>query len=296
MAHVPPKLASGSRVAVVAPASGFPRDELFRGLAWLGGRYHLSARTDLLLRQGYLAGDDARREHELSSAMLDPDVAAIFCARGGYGLTRIVDRLPWDAFAKSPKWIVGFSDVTALHLEAQRRGIASVHGPNVTGLGRTSPSERASLLAILERHVGPAFADLRVLHPGPSAKGSLVGGNLTLLGAEAAAGALSVPEGAVLFLEDVTERPYRIDRTLTALLRGGHLARAAAVVFGGFTECVPGPDGVTIEEVLRERTAGLGVLCLAGLPVGHDERNMPIPMGFCASASRDGGLSLNPSG
>jgi muramoyltetrapeptide carboxypeptidase len=251
-------------------------------------------RSDILERHGYLAGDDTRRATELAQAMQDPEVSAIVCARGGYGLTRILDELPWDAFAQSPKWLVGFSDVTALHLEAQRRGLVSVHGPNVTGLSRAIPAERAQLLSILERHEGPSFGGLEVVHRGPgrTVTGPLVGGNLTLVETEAASGKLSLPEGAILFLEDVTERPYRVDRMLTSLARAGHLARVGAIVFGDFTECPPGPDGVTIEDVLRERTAGLGVLVLAGIGAGHGCRNMPLPLGFSASVSLDGSLSF----
>lgn len=292
MFRTPPKLRPGSRVAVVASSSPFPREELFRGLGWLGGRYLLSTRSDFLTRFGYLAGDDERRAEELRSAMLDPTIEAIFCARGGYGLTRIVDGLPWASFEQSPKWIVGFSDVTALHLEAQRRKVVSLHGPNVTSLFRASPCERARLLAILERHEGPSFNELEVIHDGASAEGPAIGGNLTLVEAEAAAGRLHVPEGAVLFLEDVTERPYRIDRMLTSLHRGGHLSRASAIVLGSFTECVAGPDGVSVEDVVRERTASLGVLVLGGAPVGHGVRNVPIPLGVSASVSRSGRVAF----
>lgn len=293
---MPPKLRPGDRVAVVAPSSGFPREELFRGLAWLGGRYALTMRSDILERHGYLAGDDTRRATEMAQAMRDPHVSAIVCARGGYGLTRILDGLPWEDFARSPKWIVGFSDVTALHLEAQRRGLVSVHGPNVTGLSRATPAERAQLLSILERHQAPSFAGLEVMHRGQerTVTGPVVGGNLTLVETEAASGKLRLPEGAILFLEDVTERPYRVDRMLTSLTRAGHLARAGAIVFGDFTECPPGPDGVTVEDVLRERTAGLGVLVLAGMSAGHGARNMPIPLGFSASASPGGTLVFTP--
>lgn len=273
---------------MVAPASGFPRDELFRGLGFLTGRYRVAMREGALARKGYLAGDDARRLDELSQAMLDPEVEAIFCARGGYGITRIVDALPWAAFARAPKWIVGFSDVTALHVRCARLGIASVHAPNVTGLARTSPLEKSRLMGILERGAGATFEGLRVVHPGAEVRGPAVGGNLALLECEASASALRFPEGAVLVLEDVTERPYRLDRMLTALLRGGHLTNLAAIVLGDMTECGPGPDGVTADEVLAERTSGLGKLVLSGLPFGHGTRNMPIPLGFFAHVAPDG--------
>jgi muramoyltetrapeptide carboxypeptidase len=282
--RLPPPLRPGARVAVVAPASPFAREELFRGLAWLGIRYRLALRSDLLTRTGYLAGDDARRADELAAAMRNPEVDAIVCARGGYGAMRILDALPWDALVSSPKWLVGFSDVTALHLTANANGIASVHGPNVTGLGRSiTPAERLSLLDALEGRGGAlAWTGLHVLWPGPPVEGPIVGGNLALVEAMAAGGRLVVPAGAMLVLEDVTERPYRIDRMLTALRLGGHLARAGAIVFGGFTQCDPGPDGVTVDDVLRDRTRDLGVPVVRGAPFGHGAPNHAFVMGLRA--------------
>jgi muramoyltetrapeptide carboxypeptidase len=110
----------------------------------------------------------------------------------------------------------------------------------------------------------------------------VVGGNLALVAAMAAGGALVVPDKAIVVLEDVTERPYRVDRMLTSLLLGGHLARASAIVFGAFTQCEPGPDGVTVDEVLRERTSGLGVPVVAGAPFGHAAPNFAFPLGRVA--------------
>lgn len=280
-------MAPGDRVAIVAPAGPFSRDELFRGLAWLGTRYQLRLSSRVLDRCGYLAGDDGARAAELASALGDPDVRAIVCARGGYGVMRILDALPWDAAASDPKWLVGFSDVTALHLSLGRRGIASVHGPNVTGLGRSiSAAERLRLLDVLEGRPVAPWDGLEIVHGGvdrgdgsSAAAGPVFGGNLALVEAMAAAGRLEVPPGAVVLLEDVTERPYRIDRMLTSLALGGHLARAAAVVFGQFTQCDPGPDGVTVAEVLRERTAALGVPVLAGAPFGHGAPNLAFVHG-----------------
>lgn len=273
----------GSLVGVVAPASPFDREELFRGLAWLRTRYRLRLAGSILSRTGYLAGADARRSAELAAAMTDPEVAAIVCARGGYGALRILDELPWDAFAAEPKWIVGFSDVTALHVVASARGLCTVHAPNVTGLGRTiTAAERLSLILALEGGRQSAWSGLDVLHAGSSsgrAAGVLMGGNLALLEAMAAAGRLVVPEGAVLTFEDVTERPYRLDRMLTALRLGGHLSRASAIVLGGFTQCDAGPDGVTAREVLLERTADLGIPVVANAPYGHGAPNHAFVLG-----------------
>lgn len=275
----PPPLRPGSLVAVVAPSSPFDREELFRGLAWLCTRYRVRMASSILTRRGYLAGDDARRAAELAAALSSPDVEAIVCARGGYGATRILDAVPWEALDRSPKWIVGFSDVTALHAMAGARGLASIHGPNVTGLGRTiSAGERLSLLDALERpEARQAWSGLEVVVAG-RAEGPVVGGNLALVEAMAAAGRLRVPQGAILALEDVTERPYRIDRMLTSLRLGGYLARAGGVVLGGFTQCEPGPDGVTAREVLTS-LRDLRVPVVMGAPFGHGAPNHAFVLG-----------------
>jgi muramoyltetrapeptide carboxypeptidase len=283
----PPDLRPGALVALVAPASPFDRQELFRGLAWLRTRYRVRASSHILDRDGYLAGTDARRGKELGDAMLDREVDAIICARGGYGAMRILDALPWPAFAERPKWLVGFSDVTALHLAANAHGVATLHAPNVTGLGRSiTPSERLALVDALEGRPAESWRALEVIREG-RASGPLVGGNLALVTAMAAANRLVVPEGAIVVLEDITEKPYRVDRMLTSLLLGGHLARASAIVFGGFTQCEPGPDGVVVERVLRDRTATLGIPVVNGAPFGHGAPNRAFVLGAAATLDGD---------
>jgi muramoyltetrapeptide carboxypeptidase len=286
--RAPPSLRPGSLVAVVAPAGPFNREVLFPGLAWLRTRYRLRLSSRILSRSGYLAGDDARRAGELARAMADPEVEAIVCARGGYGVMRILDALPWEAFAARPKWIGGFSDITALHVEAAARGVCTLHAMNATGLGRrTTPLERLSFIDGLEGRALRPWTGLDVLHrgrsAGPFARGPLVGGNLALVVAMAAAGRLVVPAGAIVLLEDITERPFRVDRMLTSLRLGKYFARASAIVFGDFTQCEPKADGVTVAEVLRDRTADLGIPVLTGAPVGHGEVNRPFVLGAVAT-------------
>jgi len=283
----PPALRPGDRIAVVAPSSPFDRLRYDRGLAWLSARYAVTTRDDLFTRAGYLAGDDARRRDELSAAVADPTVKAVVAARGGYGATRFAHTLDWAAFARAPKWLVGFSDVTALHVEATRAGVRSLHGAMVCSLGDADEEARGLWRAAIEGEALTPWTDLQPWSRG-TAKGPAFGGNLALLEASAASGRLVVPEGAILFVEDTTERPYRVDRMLTSLLVGGHLARVAAVVVGGFTDCNPGPDGVTVEGVLRERLLGLGVPVVAGAPFGHGDDNRPWIVGApCTVESGD---------
>jgi muramoyltetrapeptide carboxypeptidase len=236
--------------------------------------------SGVLERDAYLAGDDARRSAELRRALVDDDVKAIVAARGGYGAMRILDAVPWDALARRRKWIIGFSDVTALHAMAWQIGVASVHGPNVTGLGRdSSAATRAAWLSAVEGGAGAReWRGLRVIRAG-EARGPLVGGNLALVHAMATAHRLVLPPGAVLALEDVGEAPYRVDRMLTSLRLGGHFGGLSALVFGGFDRCGPGPDGRGVDDVLAERTHDLGVPVLAEAPFGHGARNDAFVLG-----------------
>jgi muramoyltetrapeptide carboxypeptidase len=291
---IPPPLAPGDLIVVASPSSPPSRDELWRGLAWLRARYRIRMLPGALERDGYLAGDDDRRRDELAGALVDDDVKAIVATRGGYGAVRIAGRVPWTALAQRPKWIVGFSDVTALHAMAWRAGIASIHAPNVTNLGTdTSVKTRAAWLASIERPGAPrAWRDLRVVRSG-RATGPIVGGNLALVHALAAAGMLKIPIGSVLALEDVTEAPYRVDRMLTSLVLGGHLARVSAIVFGDFARCPPGSDGRTVEDVLDASTRALGIPVLANAPFGHARHNEAFVLGAVVCVE-NGGVHWTP--
>lgn len=287
----PPPLRKGDRVAVIAPSSPFDAAKYREGVAWLAERYSVVVRDDVLARDGYLAGDDARRLDELHDALAADDVRAIVAARGGFGATRIVHRVDWRALARSPKWIVGFSDVTALHVEAARVGVRSIHGPMVAFLGG-APSARAAFVSCLE---GERVAPWEALEPvvAGEASGPAFGGNLALLEACAAAGRLVVPDGAIVFLEDCTERPYRLDRMLTALRVGGHLSRAAGVVVGGLTDCTAGADGVGAEQVVRGHLRDLGVPAVMGAPFGHGDDNRPFVLGATARLESGAGARVS---
>jgi muramoyltetrapeptide carboxypeptidase len=275
--------APGDRIAIVASSSPFDKEWYERGAAWLAQRYELVVRDDLLARHGFLAGDDERRLRELNDALGDPSIRAIVAARGGYGATRIVSALKWG----EPKWIVGFSDVTALHVEATTRGMMSLHAPMLAWLGDANDDARAQWLRAFEHGDYGTWNVETVI--GGEVEGVSFGGNLALLQACAAMGRLRVPDNAILFLEDCTERPYRLDRMLTSLLV--HLKNVRGVVLGEWSECAAGPDGVTAEEVARERLSTLNVPIVAGAPFGHGAINRPFPIG-APCAIRGGTVSF----
>lgn len=289
---LPKPVLPGDAIAVVAPSSPFGRDDFWRGLAWLRDRYRVIASPSILDRDAYLAGSDDRRRAEMIHAMTLPDVRAIIAARGGYGATRIELDLPWNQLVAAPRFLVGFSDITALHVRANAFGIASIHAPHVTGLGRATPKIRAAFLRALERpSANFTWRNLRVLHSG-HAEGPVIGGNLSMLHAMAAASVLTIPDGAILAMEDITERPYRIDRMLTSLLVGGYFSKVSGIVFGSFTQCDPGNDRRTVDDVITERTRALGVPVFSGAPFGHDDANEAFVLGRNISMSEDGTVTF----
>ncbi len=199
--RLPPALRPGDRVAIFAGSSPFDATLAWRGLGWLASRYRVVFDRSMFSRRGYLAGDDGRRRDELEKYLGDPTVRALVAVRGGYGLSRIAHELPWSLLQRHPRWVVGFSDVTALHVEASSVGVASIHGPMVAALGRADGWTRSRFVEILENPGGAwALRGLEALRRG-QARGPLVGGNLTMLHACAAAGRLALPEGCLLDLE-----------------------------------------------------------------------------------------------
>ncbi|MBO4274263.1 LD-carboxypeptidase [Microbispora triticiradicis] len=297
--EAPRRLRPGDTVALVAPAGPVDPVRLERGgavLEELGLRVVHGA--SVLAREGYLAGSDAARAADLQEAWCDPEVAAVICARGGYGTTRLLGLLDWDAMAAAgPKILLGSSDITALHRAfADRLGLATLFGPmpacaTISDPGGPEPVTFAHLRQALFDGGTPApITGDRVVVPG-RAEGRLTGGNLALLAALCGTPYAMRGEGRIVLLEDVTEEPYRIDRMVTQLLQAGCLDGAAGIVLGSWVDCGdPLP-------VLAERLAPLGVPVLAGLPVGHGspqlsmwlETNVAIVTESCsvAGAIRD---------
>lgn len=264
-------------MAIVAPAGPVPRDAFERGVARLAGRYALAYDERIFERTGFFAGSDEARGAELQAALDAPEVRAVVCARGGYGIMRLLPRLDPAGLRAAPKPVVGFSDVTALHAFCAWAGVVSVHGPVVTQLGALDEADAAALIALLEGAPPAPVTGLETVVPGV-AEGRLLGGNLEVLTRLVGTPWQPPLDGAIWLLEDVGERPYRVDRQLTQLALAG--LRPAGVVLGDFVRCLE-PDGSppTVEEVLVERLGRLGVPVVRGAPVGHGTRNRALPHG-----------------
>jgi len=294
-----PGLRPGDSIAVVAPAGPASPRELSAGLALLATRYRVRPAENLFERGGYLAGSDERRLDALNRALSDPDVRGIFCARGGYGVQRILSGLDGAALRSDPKPIVGFSDITALLCWARVQGVVAVHGPVVTQLPRLPRADLDHLFRLLEE---PGYAPCLTGSPGshfrsmpregPPARGadaiegSLVGGNLSLLGALSGSPWAPLLEGAVLAVEDVAEAPYRLDRLLTTLRHQAGARSAdgvAGVAIGELMGCAPGDaGGPSALEVVVERMFQPGRAFVSALPFGHGRRNAAFPIGVTA--------------
>lgn len=290
----PPRLQPGSRVALVAAAGPIPEGgveramERVRTFGWepVAGRYCRG-------RRGYLAGSDAERADDLNAALRDPAIDAVWFLRGGYGTMRILDAVDWPALARHPKPLIGYSDNTAVHLGANAVGVVAFHGPHPhtpafpdfarDNLLRVLASpEPAGVLPFPDGGAGETVA-------GGAAEGPLVGGNLSLLSSTLGTPYAVQPEGAILFLEEVGESPYRLDRMLSHLKLAGVLDAVAGIAVGGITE-VPGENGDALaREVLHDRLGGLGVPVALGFPFGHFDDNWTLPMGLRARLDADAG-------
>jgi muramoyltetrapeptide carboxypeptidase len=281
-------LRPGGRIRLIAPAGSFPTDDFERGVELLRARYDVSFDPSILERHGYFAGSDARRSAELRAALADETVDAIVAVRGGFGAARLLSELEPQRIAESPKLLVGFSDVSALHALWARAGLASIHGAMVAALGRSDAVRIARWQRAVEGALPAQLRGLHALAPG-RAHGPLLGGNLAVLTSLIGTPYLPDFSGCVLFLEDIGERPYRIDRMLTTWQQAGVLQRPAAIALGAFTDCEPGADGVAVADVLQERLGALGIPVLAGVPAGHVDDNLELPLGAHVELDADAG-------
>ena len=286
----PPALKSGDRVAVLAPASAFPREEFEQGVAELAALGFEAVYDDRVFeRDMYLAGSAATRAGAFIDAWSDPSVRAVLTARGGYGSAQILPFLSRELLRKTPKLLVGYSDITALlSFITTRCGIVAMHGPTITGRfarGATGYDRTSFLRAICEdAPLGDlASPALRTMRPG-EAEGTLVGGNLTQLAATLGTPyAFDPPDGCVLFLEDINERPYRLDRLLTQLRQAGVMSKAVALVFGDMPGCDESDGSIAAADAIARCVGDFSGPVLLGLASGHTPHPaITVPLGVRA--------------
>lgn len=289
--QLPLPLKPGDLLRVIAPSGALRETEAFAlGVEiWRSRGYQVEVSTGIDHRWGYLAGKDSDRCAQLLSAWQDPQCRGILCARGGYGSARILENWTWPQVETS-KWLIGFSDITALLWSLSSTGISGVHAPVLTTLASEPNWSIERLFDLLE---GRPLAPLKGTGWGGGiATGILLPANLTV-----ATHLLGTPlqpsfDGVILALEDVTEAPYRIDRLLTQWRFSGALSKVGGIALGRFSRCEPPPNipSLTIEEVLRDRLGDLDIPIVSNLPFGHDGCNAALPVGITAQLNADQGI------
>jgi len=326
--QLPPLLKPGDLLRVIAPSGALRELEAFhQGVEiWRKRGYRIEISADIDNRWGYLAGKDGDRRIQLLNAWKDPACRGILCARGGYGSARILEDWTWQVYElaknqKKPssltphpglrpaglrlasltltpltKWLIGFSDITALLWSLSTVGISGVHAPVLTTLAKEPDWSVQRLFDLVESHTITSLTGTG--WGGGSASGILLPANLTV--ATHLLGTAIQPnlDSVILAIEDVTEAPYRIDRLLTQWRLSGAFNKVQGIALGRFSRCEPPPNipSLTIEEVLRDRLGDLNIPIVSDLPFGHDGTNAALPVGIPVQLNADKGiLSFEPS-
>jgi len=291
----PPALRPGARVALVAPAGPLGDGAVDRAVERvLGWGWEPVPGEHVRKRHGYLSAPDPDRAADLNAALADDSVDAVWCLRGGYGVMRILDAVDWSALERRPRPVIGFSDNTALHLGLQRLGIVSFHGPHPATEALTGFSADGLLRALTSTDAAgvlpfPGDGARAEAITGGAAEGRLVGGNLSLVAATLGTPYAIDARGAILFLEEVGEAPYRVDRLLSQLRLAGVLDGVTGIALGGFTETGVDEDSPGVLDVLRDLLGGRGVPVAHGFPFGHVDDNWTLPVGARARLDADAG-------
>ncbi|MDO5506373.1 MAG: LD-carboxypeptidase [Pseudoxanthomonas suwonensis] len=302
---LPVPLNAGDTVALVSPSAAMEDPDNFdvaqEVLEALGFKVRRGKYLDA--RRGHLAGTDAQRAGDINEAFADRSIKAVICARGGSGAARLLPLLDYDTIARNPKVLLGYSDITALHSAINARtGLVTFHGPNGSGSWNSFNADQFRSL-FLQREL-PRYRNVVetgdelvqrgnrtvTMQPG-KVRGELVGGNLAVLSALAGSPYLPDFKGKILFLEDVSEAPYRIDRMMSTLKLMGALDAIAGFIFGECTDCSPGNGygSLTLGEILDDYIRPLGIPAYRGAMIGHIRRQFIVPVGGQVELDADAG-------
>lgn len=281
---IPPPLAGGDRIAIVSPAGAAVSENVENAAGALRRQgWEAVVMPHALGRFGTFSAPAADRLDDLRHAFLDPTIKAILCSRGGYGAVHLLPELDLLPLEKYPKWLIGFSDISALHALMQRHGIVSLHAPQTKHLAR-HPDDSDPCTAAL-------FAALRGTMPsvswGPSplnvpdrAQGTLRGGNLAVISALIATPFSPFLPGTILVIEDIAEPVYKVERILCQLRMAGLLDSLAGIVVGQFTDYRPDINHASMQSMIADNLAGLSIPIAFDAPVGHVDCNHPLPLGL----------------
>ena len=278
----PSFLQPGDTIYITAPAKAIEESVVLEAKKTLE-TWGLNVRVapHCLGRAAYFSGTDAERLADFQHGLDDPSIKAILCARGGYGCVRIVEELDWTAFQQNPKWIVGFSDVTVFHQKINQLGVESIHGIMPLGFTEGSMEAKETLHKAL-------FGESIILEASPvkencmgTAKGSLIGGNMTIIYSLIGTELSYTFKNKILFIEDIGEHIYKVDRMLHAFKLAGIFNQISGLILGGFTEMedTDVPFGKTFEELISEQVVNLGIPVAFNVPIGHIPDNQAVVVG-----------------
>ena len=302
----PKRLRPGDTIGLVAPASvtyeSLQLQIALEALEAMGLKAKVG--PHVMDRYGYLAGEDEDRASDINAAFADPEIDAVFALRGGWGASRLLPFLDFDLIAKNPKIFLGYSDITSL-LNAiyAKAGVVTFHGPNVMsrwneftyqGMREVLFDARASTYSnpeVIDDDLVARKYRIQTINAG-KATGHLIGGNLTLMSALVGTSYFPNASGAILFLEDVGEAIYRVDRMMTQLKLSGVLGQVSGVVFGHFTDVTPNPGlgNFALMDILKQHCEPLGVPCYFGAMIGHVEQQSTVPVGAIAEMDAGAGV------
>ena len=280
----PPSLKKGDTIGIVAPAGRIDFnivEQACNRIEQMGYKTKLAPHINK--HHFNFSSTDNKRRDDLQQMMDDEEVKAILCTRGGYGSIRYVDELDFTEIRKNPKWLIGFSDITVLHSAFQKNGITSIHGPMCKSfLNYTETSADVEILfSFLEGELPQYMINPHFKNRIGSAKGTLVGGNVSLLYALRGTNYDFNPEGKILFIEDLSEYLYHLDRIMYNLKLGGVLEKLSGLVVGQFTDMKDNetPFGESIEEIICKSVAEYDFPVAFNFPAGHVETNYPLILG-----------------
>lgn len=282
---IPPYLKSGDTIAIVATARKISPSELKPACDWLEAQgYRIKIGSSIGAEDRQFAGNDDIRRADLQQQLDDPEVKTILCARGGYGSVRLVDGLRWEKFLLRPKWLCGYSDITVLHAELQKRHIASLHSTMPLNFDATqaSLSSWQSLNTALKGGVLAYQLDQLTFWRGSEMEAEVFGGNLSVLYSLMGSNSLPDFKGKILFLEDLDEYLYHVDRMMMCLKRAGIFHELAGLLVGGLTKMNDNviKFGRTAEEIVFEAVQDFSYPVAFGFPAGHQPLNQAIRLGM----------------
>lgn len=291
--QLPPFLKQGDLVKVISPSGALKNiEKIEKSLEiWRNQGYKIELNSDYQSSLGYLAGSDEQRRAALAEAWFNPQCKAIISTRGGYGSMRLLENWLWhhpEHPHNTPKWLIGFSDVTALLWSLAKTDISGLHAPVLTTLDQEPTWAIERLFNYLEGNPLPPLTGKG--WGSGQVEGLLFPANLTVATHLLRTNLLPNLEGVILALEDVTESPYRIDRMLTQWRLSGLLDQVKGIALGRFSRCEGDSDSWTVEEVLSDRLSDLGIPIVSNLPFGHDGVNACLPVGQPVFLDGDQGI------